>query len=283
VAFFKVFVMVGSVYLFGRSLYSTIFSIFSGKSFVTPLIVALISAAVFFLFIGWEILKKDKQKEKPVESAIGKELFKDEFNKAINKFKKTNNILLICLGIVVLCYFAIFMLFLTTSIDWVLPAFLIAMIVGIVCFCIAVNNSLKRENIVKCSKSLKKQGVSLDYCLEGMENAPILPENRVICADNAFIIEKSHIVIPYSSVLWIHKRVSSVNGIATFSGWVLYTTTGENIGLTASDEEAQIIIQNYYTKFPKEFVAGFGKEQKKAYNIAKKHYRELYKNMNSKK
>lgn len=276
-AFLKVFVIVGSVYLFGRSLYSTIFLIFSGKSFVTPLIVALISAAVFFLFIGWEILKKDKQKEKPVEPAIGKELFKDEFIKAVNKYKKTNKVILICFGIVALCYFVFIVLFFAIGFDWVLPAFLIAMLGCIVCFCIAVNNSLKRENIVKCSKSLKKQGVSLDYCLEGMENAPILPENRVICADNAFIIEKSHIVIPYSSVLWIHKRVSSVNGIATFSGWVLYTTTGENIGLTASDEEAQIIIQNYYTKFPKEFVAGFGKAQRKAYNAAKKYYRELYK------
>ena len=266
------------IYLFGYSAFSAIMSAVDGNFDYVPLIVALVCVAVIVIIIFLEIKVLNKTRYKTEKPVPEKMTLLQKIEQRSKNSKTIFTIFISCFAAIVLALVGIIICTYTdmTSLSLVFVGISVFSCIGLIVF--GIIYSSRHEKLVASLKALKKQNLTLEYCLEDIENAITLKGSNLVCTKNAFVIEKSLVVIPYSSILWMFKSVQSVNGISTFAGWVAYTTTGANFAITSLDEEAHWIINTLHSRFAKEFIAGFGRQQKKAYNAAKKQYRNQYKN-----
>ena len=112
---------------------------------------------------------------------------------------------------------------------------------------------------------LEQSKLTLEDCLVGVEGAPCTQSKKVICSEKALIFPKEKLIIPYTSIVWIHGVDHLINGFHAYSYCKIYTVTGSSHKIFINKDELNWILLNCIKEFPQDVIIGYGADQKKAY------------------
>ena len=131
----------------------------------------------------------------------------------------------------------------------------------------------------KNAKLLDALGHSYDYWFEGAEQGYLLRKSNIICADHALLFKKQKLVIPYSSILWIYKRVEkNVLQVTLSKSIIIGTTTGEKIAVgNIMDDELSLIVRQHSYQFAPGYMLGLTVETEKKFKNYRKQLRFKHK------
>lgn len=247
-----------------------------GEFHLMSLIMALAAAAFIALIIVMWIRSAKKTAAEKLAPRISKQGFDEKYN---NKLKMGNAVMTAIKISIGLIFFAIALIVLGYLMVWdfLLNGGIVILIVSSVSiFVTAIVYGAKYEGTRLNSRMLMKKEISLEHCLEGIENesSPMVGPNKIICADNAMIFSKQVMVMPYSCVYWVYRKNYSVNFIPVSTNIVFRTIDGNAFEIHMDDGDIMWILNHFRNRFPRELAVGYGREQAKIYKQMRKQYRK---------
>ena len=107
----------------------------------------------------------------------------------------------------------------------------------------------------------------IEYYLRGVNEKVLLPKGKVYCGENALVVKKTGVIIPYEKILWMYKHRMSLYGvIPILSNIWIHTYERKTFSVKISDDELVWFLKKFQHKLSPHLIIGYGSEEQKRYD-----------------